>query len=127
MQPAGPPRPGSPQGRNPRRRRRRRRSRPGSLQHVVVTAGAEGAALAEPSGNTLAVPGFPVQVADTVGAGDTFTGALAVALAAGVPARDAVRAATAAAATAVTRSGAQDALPRPADIAAATGLTWPAR
>jgi ribokinase len=97
------------------------------VQHVVVTAGAEGAALAEPSGNTLAVPGFPVQVADTVGAGDTFTGALAVALAAGVPARDAVRAATAAAATAVTRSGAQDALPRPADIAAATGLTWPAR
>ncbi len=95
------------------------------LRHVVVTAGAEGAALAEPSGNTLAVPGFPVQVADTVGAGDTFTGALAVALAAGVTAGDAVRAATAAAATAVTRSGAQDGLPRPADIAAVTGLPWP--
>jgi ribokinase len=97
------------------------------LRHVVVTAGAEGAALAEPSGNTLAVPGFPVQVADTVGAGDTFTGALAVALAAGATASDAVRAATAAAATAVTRSGAQDTLPRPADIAAVTGLPWPVR
>jgi sugar/nucleoside kinase (ribokinase family) len=36
-----------------------------------------------------------------------------------------VRAATAAAATAVTRHGAQAALPRPADIAAVTGLTWP--
>ena len=97
------------------------------VRHVVVTAGAEGAALAEPSGNTLAVPGFPVQVADTVGAGDTFTAALAVALAAGLPAATAVRAATAAAATAVTRSGAQHGLPRPADILAVTGLPWPVR
>jgi hypothetical protein len=30
-------------------------------------------------------------------------------------------------ATAVTRHGAQTAMPRPADIAAATGLTWPVR
>ncbi|HEY1624482.1 MAG TPA: PfkB family carbohydrate kinase [Streptosporangiaceae bacterium] len=95
------------------------------LRHVVVTAGAQGAALAEPSGTTLAVPGFGVEAVDTVGAGDTFVAALAVALAAGVPSGDAVRAATAAAATAVTRHGAQAALPRPADIAAVTGLTWP--
>ena len=97
------------------------------VRHVVVTAGAEGAALAEPSGNTLAVPGFPVQVVDTVGAGDTFTAALAVALAAGLPAATAVRSATAAAATAVTRPGAQHGLPRPADILAVTGLPWPVR
>ena len=62
---------------------------------------------------------------DTVGAGDTFVGALAVALAAGVPAPDAVRAAAAAGATAVTRPGAQTAMPRPAEILAATGVTWP--
>jgi sugar/nucleoside kinase (ribokinase family) len=49
-----------------------------------------------------------------------------VALAAGVPDADAVRAACAAGATATTRRGTQDALPRPADIQAATGFTWPA-
>src|SRR5580700_9885961 len=62
----------------------------------------------------------------TVGAGDTFVGALAVALAAGVPPPEAVRAAAAAGAAAVTRHGAQAAMPRPADILAATGVTWPA-
>ena len=64
---------------------------------------------------------------DTVGAGDTFVGALAVALAAGIPAAEAVRAAAAAGATAATRPGAQAGMPRPADILAATGLTWPVR
>ena len=63
---------------------------------------------------------------DTVGAGDTFVGALAVALAAGIPAAEAVRAAAAAGATAATRPGAQAGMPRPADILATTGLTWPA-
>ena len=58
-------------------------------------------------------------------AGDTFVGALAVALAAGVPPAEAVRAAAAAGATAATRHGAQAAMPRPADIRAVTGLTWP--
>ena len=70
-------------------------------------------------------PAFRVKAVDTVGAGDTFVGALAVALAAGVPAPEAVRAAAAAGATAATRPGAQAGMPRPADILAATGLTWP--
>jgi ribokinase len=61
-----------------------------------------------------------------VGAGDTFVGALAVALAAGIPAAEAVRAASAAAATAATRPGAQAGMPRPADILATTGVGWPA-
>jgi ribokinase len=93
-------------------------------RHAVVTAGARGAALAGPDG-THAIEGFNVQAVDTVGAGDTFVGALAVALAAGVPAPEAVRAAAAAGAAAVTRPGAQTAMPRPADILAATGVTWP--
>jgi ribokinase len=63
---------------------------------------------------------------DSVGAGDAFVAALAVALAGGVAPAGAVRAACAAGATATTRRGTQDALPRPADILAATGLTWPA-
>jgi ribokinase len=94
-------------------------------RHAVVTAGARGAALAGPDG-TDTIDGFTVTAVDTVGAGDTFVGALAVALAAGVPPPEAIRAAAAAGATAVTRPGAQTAMPRPADILAATGVTWPA-
>ncbi len=93
-------------------------------RHAVVTAGAHGAALAGPD-LTEAIPAFPIEAVDTVGAGDAFVGALAVALAAGVPAAEAVRAAAAAGATAATRPGAQAGMPRPADIRAATGLTWP--
>src|SRR5580704_5402868 len=93
-------------------------------RHAVVTAGAHGAALAGPDG-THTIDGFNVTAVDTVGAGDTFVGALAVALAAGVPPPEAIRAAAAAGATAVTRPGAQTGMPRPADILAATGVTWP--
>jgi ribokinase len=95
---------------------------------AVVTAGAHGAALAGRDSaldDVTSIPAFRVEAVDTVGAGDTFVGALAVALAAGVPAPEAVRAAAAAGATAATRHGAQAGMPRPADIAAITGLTWP--
>jgi ribokinase len=92
--------------------------------HVVVTLGAEGAVLAGPSG-TAAVPGFRVSAVDTVGAGDAFVGALAVALASGMDQAAAVTAACAAGAAAATRRGAQAALPRPADVLAATGFFWP--
>ena len=93
-------------------------------RHAVVTAGAHGAALAGPDGAQI-IAGFAVQAVDTVGAGDTFVGALATAIAAGVPGPEATRAAAAAAAAAVTRAGAQTGMPRPADILAATGETWP--
>jgi ribokinase len=96
-------------------------------RHAVVTAGAHGAALADGPGPAETVLAFRVEAVDTVGAGDTFVGALAVALAAGVPAAEAVRAAAAAGATAATRPGAQAGMPRPEDIRAVTGLTWPAR
>jgi ribokinase len=92
--------------------------------HAVVTAGAAGAAYAGP-GATTSVPGFPVQAIDTVGAGDTFVGALATALGAGAAPADAVRAACAAAAVATTRPGTQGAMPHPADVLAGTGVPWP--
>jgi ribokinase len=92
---------------------------------VVVTLGAAGAVLAGPSG-TAAVPGFAVTAVDTVGAGDAFVGALGVALASGLDPAAAVTAACAAGAAAATRRGAQAALPRPADVLAATGFSWPA-
>jgi ribokinase len=95
-------------------------------RHAVVTAGAHGAALAGPDGAGT-VGAFRVDAVDTVGAGDTFVGALAVALAAGIPAAEAVRAASAAGATAATKPGAQAGMPRPGDILATTGLNWPVR
>ena len=94
-------------------------------RHAVVTAGAHGAALAGPDA-AATIGAFRVDAVDTVGAGDTFVGALAVALAAGIPAVEAVRAAAAAGATAATRPGAQAGMPRPADILATTGVAWPA-
>ena len=93
-------------------------------RNAVVTAGAAGAAYSGPAGD-LSVPGFQVRPVDSVGAGDTFVGALAVALAAGVPPHDALVAAAAAGAAAVTRPGTQSGMPRPADVFAATGCTWP--
>jgi len=100
-------------------------------RNAVVTAGAAGVAYCGPHSGAgvppgvLTVPGFPVRAVDSVGAGDTFAGALAVALAAGVPRRDAVVAAAAAGAAAVTRPGTQSGMPRPADVLAATGRPWP--
>ncbi|GAA1928356.1 carbohydrate kinase family protein [Nocardioides hwasunensis] len=47
---------------------------------VVVTRGDAGAVVVRPDGATLEVPGVPVAVADTVGAGDTFSGVLIDAL-----------------------------------------------
>jgi ribokinase len=94
-------------------------------RHAVITAGAHGAVLAVPGRDPLTIEAFEVRAVDTVGAGDCFVGAFAVALATGIPAAEAVRAAAAAAAAAATRPGAQAGLPRPADILAVTGLTWP--
>jgi ribokinase len=94
------------------------------VTHAVVTAGAAGAAYAGPGGR-ISVPGFPVRAVDTVGAGDTFVGALATALGEGVTPEPAVRAACAAAAAAAARPGTQDAMPRPADVSALTGIPWP--
>jgi ribokinase len=100
-------------------------------RYAVVTAGAAGAAYHAapgPGGDQPArrtVPAFRVRAVDTVGAGDTFVGALAVALAAGIPAADAVTAASAAGAAAAARPGTQEGMPRPADISIATGYEWP--
>ena len=93
-------------------------------RHVVITLGAAGAVLGGAAGSHT-VPGFSVRAVDSVGAGDAFVAALAVAAAAGVAPAEAVRRACAAGATAVTRPGAQDGLPAPADVLAVTGVRWP--
>jgi len=83
---------------------------------VVLTLGARGALIANDE-VTQVVPGFRVKAVDTTGAGDTFNGALAVALAEGKPLSEAVHIANAAAAISVTRVGAQSSAPTKQSIA----------
>jgi ribokinase len=82
---------------------------------VVLTLGPEGACICDPDGCSV-VPAPQVTAVDTVGAGDCFCAALAVALAEGRKPRAAVRFANCAAALAVQAEGAQPALPRREDI-----------
>ncbi|WP_280184089.1 ribokinase [Nocardia cyriacigeorgica] len=89
------------------------------VPHLVVTLGGDGARYRGPDGADIRVPGHPVQVVDTTGAGDTFTGALAVAWHRG-PA-EAVRWACAAGALATTRLGASASIPTLEEIEAALG------
>jgi ribokinase len=85
---------------------------------VVVTLGGEGCLVAKDRGMAR-LPADPVQVVDTTGAGDCFAAALGFGLAEGRDSRAAARFATAAAALAVTRPGAQ-ATPTAAEVAAFT-------
>jgi ribokinase len=79
---------------------------------AVITIGEDGAVLADgESVEHLPAPG--VEVVDTTGAGDAFVGALATQLARGASLREAVAYAVRAGAAAVTKEGAQGALPTP--------------
>ncbi|MEV4436752.1 ribokinase [Streptomyces sp. NPDC049585] len=78
---------------------------------VVVTLGAEGALVLGADGRPVRVPGVPAEVVDTTGAGDAFTGALAVRLAGGASLEEAARFAVRVGAVAVTRPGAQPSYP----------------
>lgn len=82
---------------------------------VVLTLGGEGV-LAGVDGHVHTVPAFQVDVVDTTGAGDTFTGVMAAALMEGHDWPYALRRASAAAALACTRAGAQVAQPARAEI-----------
>ncbi len=83
---------------------------------VVVTLGAQGCALYRPDEAPLMVPGHAMQVADTIGAGDTFTGALAAALARGEAWDTALRTANAAAALSTQAHGAVAAMRSHQDV-----------
>ena len=71
---------------------------------VVVRDGARGC-LIHVDGETVEVPGFPVEPVDTNGAGDTHCGVLAAELLQGATLREAALRANAAAALSVTRHG----------------------
>ncbi|MFI9638766.1 ribokinase [Micromonospora sp. NPDC051925] len=85
---------------------------------VVLTLGAEGALVDNAGQRQLVAPVTVPRVVDTTGAGDAFTGALAVALARGDDLTDAVRYAAAAGAHAVGTAEVIPALPGPDDVAA---------
>jgi ribokinase len=80
------------------------------LAFAIITLGSRGCQVVGPS-PCRPIPPPRVEAVDTVGAGDAFNGALAVALAEGRDVDDAAAWACAAAALAVTRPGAQAALP----------------
>jgi ribokinase len=77
---------------------------------VIITLGAEGSYLLDGSVANRVKP-FAVNAVDTTAAGDTYCGALAVALVEGRGLLEAVRFATAASAISVTRMGAQPSIP----------------
>ncbi len=84
---------------------------------VIVTLGARGACARD--GDTRVVqPGFAVEPVDTTGAGDTFCGVLAAALARGAALDGALREACAASALACTRPGAQTGVPPRGEVEA---------
>ncbi|MBI5671666.1 MAG: ribokinase [Chloroflexi bacterium] len=74
------------------------------VKTLVVTMGEKGALVLD-GGEEYHVSGILVDVVDTTGAGDAFNSGLAIALAEGMPLRDAVRYATCSGALACTRLG----------------------
>jgi ribokinase len=86
------------------------------LRGVVLKRGSKGAYVAVAGGKAAWVRPFPVEAVDTVGAGDCFNGAFAVALLEGLDPFAAARFASAAAAISVTRRGAQASMPIRAEV-----------
>ncbi len=80
------------------------------VETVIITLGSKGA-FVDHKGKQYMVPGFKVEAVDTTAAGDTFNGALTVALSQKKPFKDAVKFANAAAALSVTKLGAQQSVP----------------
>ena len=86
------------------------------VQRVIITVGKRGAYTLDEQGQLVLVPAFPVKAVDTVAAGDTFCGALCVALSKGMTMAQAIRVANKAASIAVTRMGAQPSVPTAKEV-----------
>jgi ribokinase len=84
-------------------------------EQVIVTLGASGSYI-DAAQVQAHLPAFPVQAVDTTAAGDEYCGCLAVALVEGKSIQESVRFASAGAAIAVTRLGAQPSLPTRQEI-----------
>ncbi len=87
------------------------------VKAAIVKMGEQGACYASPQEEEY-LPAFKVEAVDTVAAGDAFNAAFAVALAERRALRDAVLWGMAAGALAVTKPGAQDAMPTREEVEA---------
>lgn len=88
------------------------------VRAVLVTLGAAGCALYQKVCEPVTLPAHRMRVADTIGAGDTFTGSLAARLGMGKTVLEAMQWANAAAALSVTGHGAVAGIPAAAEVAA---------
>lgn len=86
------------------------------IGHMVMTVGKLGAYHYEAEGNVTFHPTEPKQAVDTTGAGDTFLGAFTAALSRGESHAKAIAFANRASGIAVTRPGAQSAMPTLAEL-----------
>jgi len=85
------------------------------VKKVIITLGSKGAFVMTKD-EKVQVPAYKVEAVDTTAAGDTFCGALAVALVEGKSLRESLQFASAAAAISVTRIGAQPSAPTRKEI-----------
>lgn len=85
---------------------------------LAGTRGARGTIWLDESGQLQETPAFPVHTVDTLGAGDVFHGALALAITEGQSLREALRFASASAALKCTRFGGAFAAPQRAEVMA---------
>ncbi len=85
------------------------------VANVLVTLGDKGALLVT-SQETYHQEAFPISVVDTVGTGDCFCGVFACSLSSGMPVKDALRRASAAAALSAGVRGAQTSMPTAAEV-----------
>ncbi|WP_404331800.1 ribokinase [Mesobacillus maritimus] len=82
---------------------------------VFITEGKKGVRFHDGVKEVL-VPSYPVEAVDTTGAGDTFNGAIAVALSEGKSLQDSLAFANRAASLSVTKFGAQGGMPTRAEV-----------
>lgn len=85
------------------------------VKNVVMTLAEKGCLVLNENG-PIFVPGFPVTPVDTVAAGDSFNGALAVGIVNGIPLEENVRYANAVGALTVSKEGAIPSLPYAKDV-----------
>ncbi|WP_080843728.1 ribokinase [Cytobacillus gottheilii] len=85
------------------------------LPKLIITKGKDGVEYFS-KGERVTIPALNVEAVDTTGAGDTFTGALAVALSEGLPLKESCQFAVKAAGFSVTKLGAQAGMPSRSDL-----------
>jgi sugar/nucleoside kinase (ribokinase family) len=94
---------------------------------LAGTRGPRGTIWLDEHGQLQETPAFPVHTVDTLGAGDVFHGAFALAITEGQELREALRFASAAAALKCTRFGGAFAAPQRDEVAALLGQSQTAR